>query len=234
MVGRFQHADADERDQLLRPTRRRRSGAARAAVDASAKDERTRPSPTPRPSAKKAPRRPCAIASHGGSLAYVGTRQQPRPSAAPARARGRRARAPAAVAACRAVRPTTSRPLGCDARPQPDYVNAVAALRDALAPKALLRTCTRSSAGMAGSAARTPAQRARARSTSTCWRSAAAVCAQRRLTFPHPRMHQRAFVLRPLLDVAPAAISRAAARRAAGCARARGQRIARTRRRAWR
>jgi 2-amino-4-hydroxy-6-hydroxymethyldihydropteridine diphosphokinase len=87
---------------------------------------------------------------------------------------------------------------------QPDYVNAVAAVRTALAPRALLRRLLaierrqhrRRGADAVRNAPRTLDldlllyERRRMRS--------------RDLTLPHPRLHLRAFALRPLFDVAPA------------------------------
>jgi 2-amino-4-hydroxy-6-hydroxymethyldihydropteridine diphosphokinase len=117
---------------------------------------------------------------------------------------------------------------------QPDYVNAVVALRTALAPAGMLRHLL---------AIEHRHGRRRPRNGR---RNAARVLdldlllfgrrrlSQPRLVLPHPRMHQRAFVLRPLLDIAPAATipGRGAAR--AWLRRARGQRIARTRSALWR
>lgn len=112
---------------------------------------------------------------------------------------------------------------------QPDYVNAVALVSTTLAPRALLarllaierRQHRRRDASMPRNAPRTldldlllyGARRIRSP----------------QLTLPHPRMHERAFVLRPLGDIAPAARipGRGLAKRFLPSVR--GQRIARTR-----
>jgi len=121
-------------------------------------------------------------------------------------------------------------PLG--GAPQPDYVNAVAQIGTTLSPRALIarlhaiehKAHRRRDATAPRNAARTldldlllyGARRMRTRA----------------LTLPHPRMHERAFVLRPLLD-----LDRAAVIPGRGLASARlrglsGQRIAPTHRRA--
>ena len=121
-----------------------------------------------------------------------------------------------------------SAPLGTPAA-QPDYVNAVAMLATALPPRALLarllalerRQGRRRDAGTPRNAARSLDLdlllygRLRLRTPA--------------LTLPHPRMHERAFVLRPLTQIAPSAAipGRGLARRLARATR--GQRIAATR-----
>lgn len=91
-----------------------------------------------------------------------------------------------------------SAPVGYTA--QPEFVNAVAALDTTLDPDALL-----------GELQAIEARHGRSRSFPNAPRSLDldlllyGEVEQRsaRLTLPHPRMHERAFVLRPLLDLAP-------------------------------
>jgi 2-amino-4-hydroxy-6-hydroxymethyldihydropteridine diphosphokinase len=91
-----------------------------------------------------------------------------------------------------------SDPLGYAA--QPAFVNAVAALETSLDPEALL-------AELQAIESRHGRRRSFADAPRTLdldlllyddavWRSA-------RLTLPHPRMHERAFVLKPLVELAP-------------------------------
>jgi 2-amino-4-hydroxy-6-hydroxymethyldihydropteridine diphosphokinase len=91
-----------------------------------------------------------------------------------------------------------SAPLGYAA--QPDFVNAVAALDTTLAPEALLDELLA-----------LEARHGRRRSFPDAPRTldldlllyGGASHRSARLTLPHPRMHERAFVLTPLLELAP-------------------------------
>ena len=112
---------------------------------------------------------------------------------------------------------------------QPDYVNAVAEVRTSLSPRSLLSRLSAIE------------RRHRRRRDSNAPRNAPRTLDLDLLLFggrridvaqlavPHPRMHERAFVLRPLLDIAPSVRipGRGLARRHLPAVRK--QRIARTR-----
>ncbi len=121
-----------------------------------------------------------------------------------------------------------SAPVACDVA-QPDYVNAVVALRTALAPGALLRRLQAIERRHGRVRLRTARNSPRTLDLDLLLYGRLRMHVPL-LTLPHPRMHERAFVLKPLLDVAPAiAISgHGLARRALRAVRR--QRIARTRR----
>jgi 2-amino-4-hydroxy-6-hydroxymethyldihydropteridine diphosphokinase len=108
----------------------------------------------------------------------------------------------AALPACRRVAQSPlyrSAPVG-GPPDQPDYINAVAALDTTLAPKSLL-------------AALQALEEAQGRVRTERWGPRTLdldlllydrlVSDDPLLTLPHPRLHQRAFVLYPLYDIAP-------------------------------
>lgn len=92
-------------------------------------------------------------------------------------------------------------PLGAS-EPQPEYVNAVALVATRLGPRALL-------ARLHGLERRQKRVRGRRNAARTLDLDLLLYDRRRMrtsmLTLPHPRMHERAFVLRPLVDLAPAA-----------------------------
>ncbi len=102
----------------------------------------------------------------------------------------------------------------------PDFVNAVVELQSTLAPEALLERLLTleialgrrrvpvavavGSARVAGVAARKPRHRYAARPIDLdLLLHGEHACNTPRLTLPHPHMHERAFVLAPLADIAP-------------------------------
>ena len=119
-------------------------------------------------------------------------------------------------------------PIACEGN-QPDYVNAVVALRTSLAPRSLLRHLqTIERAQGRDRKAATPRNSPRTLDLDLLLYGRRHI-ALPQLTVPHPRMHERAFVMTPLLDIAPAITipRRGLARR--GRQAVREQRIARTR-----
>lgn len=84
--------------------------------------------------------------------------------------------------------------------PQPDYVNAVARIEWSASPHALLRLCQEVERRMGR--VRTVVDGPRTCDLDLLW-FAGWPCASVELTLPHPRMHERRFVLEPLAQLAP-------------------------------
>ena len=121
-----------------------------------------------------------------------------------------------------------SAPLG-NAGPQPDYVNAAAALRTALGPSALLARLH--AIERRHGRRRRPGE---ARYLPRVLDLDLLLVGRRRsrragLTLPHPRMHERAFVLVPLLEIAPSATIPGLGSARRWLRATSGQRISRTR-----
>jgi 2-amino-4-hydroxy-6-hydroxymethyldihydropteridine diphosphokinase len=170
-------------------------------------------------SARKAP--------SGGraTLAYLGLGSN---LAHPRRQLARALRAIARLAGTRvvAVSPSyVSAPVGVDGA-QPDYVNNVIAIRTMLGPRALLAALQRIERRQRRRRLRRNAPRTLDIDVLLFGRRRIQIPA---LTVPHPRMHERAFVLRPLADIDAAVTipGRGLARRY--LASVSGQRIAHTR-----
>jgi 2-amino-4-hydroxy-6-hydroxymethyldihydropteridine diphosphokinase len=126
-----------------------------------------------------------------------------------------------------------SAPIG-SSQPQPDYVNAVALLSTALEPPALLSRLRAIERGLGRRrACGEPRNAPRVLDLDLLLYGRRRI-ARPGLVVPHPRMHERAFVLRPLLDIAPAVRIPGRGSARFWLERTRGQRIARTRRHVWR
>jgi len=122
-----------------------------------------------------------------------------------------------------------SAPIGAEGS-QPDYVNAVAALSTALSPRALLAQLLMIERRQGRRRPR-DSTRKLARSLDLDLLLYGRVrMRSRSLELPHPRMHDRAFVLRPLANVAPAATIPGHGLASRLARRVRDQRIAVTRR----
>lgn len=92
-------------------------------------------------------------------------------------------------------------PIGPD---QPDYLNASVLLDTALAPLALLDELRRIEASLGRDRARELRWGPRTLDLDVLWIAETCVDLER-LTVPHPRLHERAFAVLPLLDVVPSA-----------------------------
>lgn len=100
------------------------------------------------------------------------------------------------ITACSSLYRTA--PIGC--APQPDYINAVVALKTGLAPEALLTALL----DLETRFGRIRTERNGPRTLDLDLLTYAdQVINLPQLTLPHPRLHLRAFVLYPLTEIAP-------------------------------
>ena len=222
---RFSLGDDDERDAPARRDReqraprrvkrgargRRANAATRRAGRRTTRGQRlaSRPPATTAPAASAtAPRKrrrrragrgsPARrlIAGDGCAMRPPGERLH-RPRRQPRRPRARSSGACAAIAALPATTLLARSSLYASApldAPGGDYLNAVAQVATRRSRRSTCcRACRRSRRATAASG-RTATRRAR--STSTCCSTASSVIATDELTLPHPRLHERAFVLR--------------------------------------
>ncbi len=88
--------------------------------------------------------------------------------------------------------------------PQPDYLNAALAVRSSLSPIELLDRCLAIERRMGRTRPDAVRNGPRPIDIDLLWGEGLVVC-EASLTLPHPRLRQRVFALRPLLDVVPEA-----------------------------
>ena len=126
------------------------------------------------------------------------------------------------------VSPTyVTAPIG--GAPQPDYVNAVARVATSLAPRALLARLQGIERKQKRRRDATVARNAPRTLDLDLLLYGARRMHSTHLIVPHPRMHERAFVLKPLTDVAPAVTIPGRGLARMHLRRVRAQRIRRTR-----
>jgi len=110
----------------------------------------------------------------------------------------RRLHATDGVGVCAVSSLWETKPVGVTA--QPDFLNTVARLKTSLAAEALLETCLRIEAELGR--VRRERWGPREIDLDMLWYEGAMV-SDARLTLPHPRLGERAFVLMPLAELAP-------------------------------
>lgn len=93
-------------------------------------------------------------------------------------------------------------PIGSD-QAQPDYINAVAVCRTSLPPESMMQWLLETERHFGRDRSHDVARNAPRMLDLDLLIFDTVMMQSRLLTLPHPRLHQRAFVLRPLLDLLP-------------------------------